>query len=58
MEADNTLSKKNVIQIIALSVILPIPLNFIIIYLNPIAMLTEFYDKATWVTFCGNYMGD
>ena len=20
-------------------------------------MLTEFYDKATWVTFCGNYMG-
>ena len=57
MKSTITLSKKNVMQVIALSALLPIPLNFIIIYLNPIAIFTNFYDKATWITFCGNYMG-
>lgn len=57
MKANISLSRKNVIQIITLSIILPIPLNFLLIYLNPIAILTDFYDKTTWITFCGNYMG-
>lgn len=57
MKANISLSRKNVIQIIILSIILPIPLNFLLIYLNPIAILTDFYDKTTWITFCGNYMG-
>lgn len=57
MKTNTTLSKKNVIQIMILSIILPIPINFILIYLNPIAIITNFFDKATWITFCGNYMG-
>lgn len=54
---DTALSKKNVIQIITLSMLLPIPLNIFLIYLNPVSWLADFYDKTTWITFCGNYMG-
>lgn len=57
MKQGSSLSRKNVIQIITLSILLPIPLNLFIIYLNPIAMLTNFYDKTTWIAFCGNYVG-
>lgn len=58
MPTDNfTLSRRDLIKITVLTLLLPLPINWALIHLNPLAWIEGANDVPTWIRFGGNYIG-
>lgn len=54
---DFTMGKKDLWNLIALTILLPYPINWVFMKLNPLAWISGAEDMATWIGFSGNYVG-
>lgn len=54
---DFTLSRKDLIRIAALTLLLPLPVNWALLKLNPMTLLEGADDVSTWIGFGGSYIG-
>lgn len=54
---DFTLSGKELIKIAALSLLLPLPVNWILVKLNPLMLIDGADDVPTWINYGGSYIG-
>lgn len=54
---DFTLSGKELAKIAALSLLLPLPVNWILVKLNPLMLIDGADDVATWINYGGGYIG-
>lgn len=52
-----TIERKELWQLIALTVLLPYPINWLFMKLNPLVWVEGAGDMATWIGFSGNYVG-
>lgn len=54
---DFTLSRKDLAQIAVLTLLLPLPVNWALIKLNPLTFMEGAGDAAIWIDFGGSYIG-
>lgn len=54
---DFTLSRKDLAQIAVLTLLLPLPVNWALINLNPLTFMEGAGDAAIWIDFGGSYIG-
>lgn len=54
---DFTLSGKELVKIAALSLLVPLPVNWILMKLNPLMLIDGADDVATWINYGGGYIG-
>lgn len=54
---DFTLSRHDLIKIAALTLLLPLPVNWVLVKLNPMTLMDGANDIPTWIGFGGNYVG-
>lgn len=54
---DFTLSRHDLIRITALVLLLPLPIIWVLIKLNPITLMDGADDISTWIGFGGSYIG-
>lgn len=52
-----TLSRKELIEIAVLAVVLPLPVNWALLELNPLALVEGADDAAAWIGYGGSYIG-
>lgn len=52
-----TLSRRDLMKITVLTLLLPIPINWILIKLNPLTLMEGAKDIPTWIGFGGDYIG-
>lgn len=54
---DFTLSRKDLIKIAALTLLLPLPVNWALLKLNPMTLMEGADDASIWIGFGGSYIG-
>ena len=54
---DFTLSRQDLIKIASLTLLLPLPVNWILVKLNPMTLMDGADDVPTWINFGGSYIG-
>lgn len=54
---DFTLSRKDLLKIAALTLLLPLPVNWALLKLNPMTLMEGADDASLWIGFGGNYIG-
>ena len=54
---DFTLSRKDLLKMAALTLLLPLPVNWALLKLNPLAFMEGAGDAAIWIDFGGSYIG-
>ena len=54
---DFTLSGKELAKIAGLSLLLPLPINWVLVKLNPLMLIDGAGDVATWINYGGGYIG-
>lgn len=54
---DFTLSRQDLIKIAALTLLLPLPVNWVLVKLNPMTLIDGANDIPTWIGFGGSYIG-
>lgn len=54
---DFTLSRHDLIKIAALTLLLPLPVNWILVKLNPMTLIEGANDVPTWINYGGSYIG-
>lgn len=54
---DFTLSRHDLIKIAALTLLLPLPVNWILVKLNPMTLMDGADDVPTWINYGGSYIG-
>lgn len=54
---DFTLSGKELTKIAALSLLLPLPVNWVLVKLNPLMLIEGANDVPTWINYGGSYIG-
>ncbi|WP_455664926.1 hypothetical protein [Phocaeicola sp.] len=54
---DFTLSRHDLIKIAALTLLLPLPVNWVLVKLNPMTLMAGADDVPTWIGFGGSYIG-
>lgn len=52
-----TLSKKDLLLLLGLILLLPFPINWALIKLNPLTLMAGADDVPTWINFGGSYIG-
>ncbi|WP_317472590.1 hypothetical protein [Bacteroides hominis] len=58
MQTDNfTLGKKDLLILLGLTLVLPFPINWALIRLNPLTLMPGADDVPTWIGFGGSYIG-
>lgn len=54
---DFTLSRKDLIKIAVLTLLLPLPVNWALLKLNPMTLIEGADDASVWIGFGGSYVG-
>lgn len=54
---DFTLSRQDLIKIAVLTLLLPLPVNWALVKLNPMTLMDGAGDAAVWIDFGGSYIG-
>lgn len=54
---DFTLSRKDLLKITVLTLVLPLPVNWALLKLNPLTLMRGADDAAIWIDFGGSYIG-
>lgn len=54
---DFTLSQKDLLNMAVLTLLLPLPVNWALLKLNPLALMEGAGDAAIWIDFGGSYIG-
>lgn len=54
---DFTLSGKELTKIAVLSLLLPLPVNWVLVKLNPLMLIEGANDVPTWINYGGSYIG-
>lgn len=54
---DFTLSRQDLIKIASLTLLLPLPVNWVLVKLNPMTLMDGADDVPTWINFGGSYIG-
>lgn len=54
---DFALSRKELIKIAVLTIVLPLPVNWALLKLNPLTLMEGADDAATWIGYGGSYIG-
>lgn len=54
---DFTLSRKELLKITALTLLLPLPVNWALLKLNPMTLMEGADDASIWIDFGGSYIG-
>lgn len=54
---DFTLSRKDLARIAVLTLLLPLPVNWVLLKLNPLALMEGAGDASVWIDFGGSYIG-
>ena len=58
MQTENfTLGKKELLIVLGLTLVLPFPINWALIELNPLTLMAGADDVPTWIGFGGSYIG-
>ena len=58
MQTENfTLGKKELLILLGLTLVLPFPINWALIELNPLTLMAGADDVPTWIGFGGSYIG-
>lgn len=52
-----TISKNELWNLVALTILLPFPINWLFMKLNPLILMDGAGDVSTWIGFSGNYIG-
>lgn len=54
---DFTLSRRELIKIASLTLLLPLPVNWVLVKLNPMMLMDGADDVLTWINYGGSYIG-
>lgn len=54
---DFTLGRKDLFSLLALTLLLPFPINWVLVKLNPMTLMDGVDDVPTWINFGGSYIG-
>lgn len=54
---DFTLGRKDLFSLLALTLFLPFPINWVLVKLNPLTLMDGADDVPTWINFGGSYIG-
>lgn len=54
---DFTLSRKDLLKITVLTLVLPLPVNWALLKLNPLTLMRGADDASIWIDFGGSYIG-
>ena len=54
---DFTLSRHDLIKMTVLTLLLPLPVNWVLVKLNPMTLMDGADDVPTWINFGGSYIG-
>lgn len=54
---DFTLSRHDLVKIAVLTLLLPLPVNWVLVKLNPMTLMDGADDIPTWIGFSGSYIG-
>ena len=54
---DFTLSRHDLIKIALLTLLLPLPVNWVLVKLNPMTLMDGANDVPTWINYGGSYIG-
>lgn len=52
-----TLGRKDIFSLLALTLLLPFPINWVLVKLNPLVLMDGADDVPTWINFGGSYIG-
>lgn len=58
MQTDQfTIGRRDLLILLALTLLMPIPINWALVELNPLTLMPGADDVSTWIGFGGNYIG-
>lgn len=58
MQTDNfTIGRKELLVLLVLTLLLPFPINWALVKMNPLTLMAGADDVPTWINFGGSYIG-